>query len=199
VANLVALAAATAVLVIIPGPNAALIVANTVKHGFRTGALTVFGTTAGVAAQLVLVVFGLAIVIEVAAEILTWIRWAGVVYLVYLGIRTWHEPASGPCGASATPNVFWRGCLIAAVNPKTLLFNAAFLPQFVGSEVGVAMPAVVAAVYLGILLAGDLIWAAAAGSAARLFDRLADRRNRISGGVLVAAGVGLALSRRGGQ
>jgi threonine/homoserine/homoserine lactone efflux protein len=197
VANLLALIAATAVLVIIPGPNAALIVANTLRYGLRTGCVTVFGTTLGVAIQLAAVVLGMAVIIELAAEALTWIRWAGVAYLVYLGIRTWNEPASDLNSVLAAPAIFWRGCMIAAINPKTLLFNAAFLPQFVvaNGDVGQQL-AVVASVFLIVLLLGDLVWALGASSARRLLDRYSGARNRVTGGFLVAAGAGLALSRR---
>ena len=132
--NILALGLATAVLVAIPGPNVALIVANSLQYGFRQGATTVLGTTLGVALQLGLVVLGLAAVIEFAADLLTWIKWAGVVYLVYLGIRAWREPAGDLADVGARPAVFWRGCMIAALNPKTLLFNAAFLPQFLSGR-----------------------------------------------------------------
>ena len=117
IANLMALAAATAILVAIPGPNVALIVATSLSHGLRSGVTTVLGTTLGVALQLVLVVLGMAAVVEYAAGTLAWIRWAGVVYLVYLGIRTWRlQPSDAP--EPPRPAVFWRGCLIAALNPK---------------------------------------------------------------------------------
>ena len=196
-ANLLVLIAATAVLVMIPGPNAALIVANTLRYGLRMGCVTVFGTTLGVAIQLAAVVLGMAAIIEFAAEALTWIRWAGVAYLVYLGIRTWNEEPGDLNSVSAAPAVFWRGCMIAAINPKTLLFNAAFLPQFVvaNGDVGQQL-AVVAAVFLAVLLLGDMLWALGASSARILLDRYAGARNRITGGFLVVAGVGLALSRR---
>jgi threonine/homoserine/homoserine lactone efflux protein len=180
----------------IPGPNVALIVANSLRFGVQRGAVTVLGTTAGVALQLSLVIGGLAVIIELAAQALAWIRWAGVAYLIYLGISTWCQPAPGLSGVVAAPAVFWRGCLVAAVNPKTLLFNAAFLPQFVTADGGAGSLAAVAAVYLVVVVAGDMIWAAAAGAAARLFDRLGDERTRISGACLIAAGLGLAFSRR---
>jgi threonine/homoserine/homoserine lactone efflux protein len=197
VANLLALIVATAVLVMIPGPNAALIVANSLRYGLRMGCVTVFGTTLGVAIQLAAVVLGMAVIIELAAEALTWIRWAGVAYLVYLGIRTWNELASNLNSVSAAPAVFWRGCMIAAINPKTLLFNAAFLPQFVvaNGDVGQQL-AVVASVFLIVLLLGDLVWALGASSARQVLDRYSGARNRVTGGFLVAAGAGLALSRR---
>jgi threonine/homoserine/homoserine lactone efflux protein len=197
VANLLALGVATAILVMIPGPNVALIIANSIRYGLGVGAVTVLGTTVGVAIQLMTVVLGLAVIVEIAAEALMWIRWAGVAYLIYLGIRTWNEPADDLSTISAAPAMFWRGCMVAAVNPKTLLFNAAFLPQFVsdsGSATG--QLALVAAVFLTVLLLGDMIWALTAASARRLLDRYAGARNRMTGGFLVAAGVGLALSRR---
>jgi len=197
VANLFALIVATAVLVMIPGPNAALIVANSLRYGLRMGCVTVFGTTLGVAIQLAAVVLGMAVIIELAAEALTWMRWAGVAYLLYLGIRTWNEPASDLNSVSAAPAIFWRGCMIAAINPKTLLFNAAFLPQFVVANGDASQQlAVVASAFLIVLLLGDLVWALGASSARRVLDRYSGARNRVTGGFLVAAGVGLALSRR---
>lgn len=196
-ANLITLAVATAILVAIPGPIVGLIVANSMRYGSRVGIVTVTGTTLGNALQLLLVVLGMAALIELAADALNWIRWAGVVYLVFLGIRTWNEPAGDLGTADSTPAVFWRGCMVAVVNPKSLLFNAAFLPQFVVADGGVTgHPAVVAAVFLIVLFTGDLLWALSAGPARRLLDRYARVSNRVAGGFLLAAGIGLALARR---
>ena len=194
-ANLLALIAATAILVMIPGPNVALIVANSLRYGLRMGAVTVLGTTLGVALQLLAVVAGVAAVVEIAAEALTWIRWAGVAYLVWLGISTWRTPADDLTAVAAVPALFWRGCLVAAVNPKTLLFNAAFLPQFAGGGSFTEL-AIVAGVFLAVLLLGDLLWALFASSARRLLVTTSRTRNRITGGFLIAAGIGLALARR---
>jgi threonine/homoserine/homoserine lactone efflux protein len=194
--NVLALGIATAILVAIPGPNVALVVANSLQYGMRQGATTVLGTTLGVALQLVLVVLGMAAVIEFAADLLTWIKWAGVVYLIYLGICAWREPANDLAEVGARPAVFWRGCLIAALNPKTLLFNAAFLPQFLSAGAGAGEFLLIAGVFLAVLLVGDLLWAGFATSARRLLGRYGKLRNRLTGSFLVAAGVGLALSRR---
>jgi len=192
---LVALIIATSILVIIPGPNVALIVANSLQCGFRVGMVTVLGTTAGVALQLLLVVAGMSIAVELAADALTWIRWAGVIYLIWLGIRTWQKPSSDLRQVQAVPAMFLRGCLLAAVNPKTLLFNAAFLPQFVGDG-SPGQFALVGAVFLGVLFLGDAGWALFASSARKLLTRQSGWRNRITGAFLTVAGVGLALSRR---
>jgi len=192
---LVALIVATSILVIIPGPNVALIVANSLQHGFRMGAMTALGTTVGVALQLAIVVGGMAALVELAAGALTWIRWAGVIYLVWLGIRTWRKPAADLEKLTAAPVIFLRGCMLAAVNPKTLLFNAAFIPQFVGTG-SLSQFALVSAVFLGVLFLGDLGWALFASSARKLLTRYARLRNRITGIFLTTAGIGLALARR---
>jgi len=194
--NLLALTIATAILVAIPGPNVALIVANSLRFGLREGAITVLGTTLGVALQLGLVVLGMAALIEFAAETLAWVRWAGVAYLVYLGVRTWRQPPDDLGGVDAKPAVFWRACMIAAINPKTLLFNAAFLPQFLSTGGSAAQFLLIAAIFLSVLLLGDLLWAAFASSARRVLVQYGRFRNRLTGGFLVAAGIGLALSRR---
>lgn len=193
--NVVALVAATAVLVIIPGPNVALIVANSIRYGFRSGAVTALGTTLGVAFQLLFVVLGLAALVELAADALMWIRWAGVAYLIYLGVKVWRESPDDLKQVKAAPTVFWRGCVLAAVNPKTLLFNAAFLPQFV-ADGSVSQFAVVATVFLLVLLLGDVLWAVFASSARQMLGRFATARNKITGTFLVAAGIGLAAANR---
>lgn len=195
--NLIALTVATLVLVLFPGPNVALIVANSLSYGRRVGFVTVLGTTLGVALQLALVVFGMAAIIEMAANALAWVKWAGVIYLVWLGIRTWKQTAADLGSVHAAPTVFWRAFAIAAVNPKTMLFNAAFVPQFVPSgSSGAGQLALVAAVFLTVLCIGDTLWVLFASTARRLLGCAGRWRNRLTGGFLVTAGVGLALSRR---
>lgn len=194
--SLLALAAATAILVAIPGPNVALIVANSLRYGFGAGASTVIGTTLGVALQLVVVVAGTVALIEFAAAALAWIRWLGVAYLVWLGIRIWRQPPADLDPLVAERVVFWRGCVLAAVNPKTLLFGAAFLPQFVPSEAAALQAVAVACVYLTVLLLGDLLWATFASAAKGLLGRVAGLHRQLSGAFLVAAGFALALARR---
>ena len=195
-----ALIAATAVLVAIPGPNVALFVANTLRYGSRHGAITVLGTTIGVGVQLAAVVLGLALVLQLAGEALTWLKWIGVLYLLYLGYSTWREETAGMSDAAATDaplgRVFWQGLLLAAINPKTLIFSAAFLPQFVsaGAEGGLVllMPAVI---YLSVIFLGDMCWVISARAARPLLRRLGRWRNRLTGTLFLGAGIGLALAR----
>lgn len=193
--GLLALVVATAILVAIPGPNVALIVANSLGYGLRMGIMTVIGTTAGLALQLALVGVGMVALIEHAAAAMSWVRWLGVVYLVYLGLRTWRAPAEDLAHARPAPMMFWRGCLLAATNPKTLVFLVAFFPQFMAGGTALEVP-LFAAVYLAVVFAGDTLWAVFASSARPLLGKFVRLRNRIAGGFLVAAGIGLALARR---
>ena len=194
--SILILIAATMILVAIPGPNVALIVANSLQDGLRSGFVTVFGTTFGVAIQLALVILGMAAVIEVAADLLQWIKWGGVLYLLWLGVKIWRSPASDLDAIQAQPAVFWRGCVVAAANPKTLLFNAAFLPQFMGPGASTLHFGFIAVVFLAVLMLGDLLWALFANAARPFLHKAAGLRKRVTGAFLVLAGIGLALSRR---
>jgi len=199
--NIIALAATTILLVAIPGPNVAMIVANSIRHGARFGIVTVAGTTAGVALQLVIIISGLATLLSIAADILTWIKWGGVLYLLYLGIRTWKSAADDLDGYEASkepaPKLFWRGMVLAVVNPKTLIFNAAFLPQFADPSADPAHQMIILGfTFLAVLSLGDTMWAIAAGSARPFLSKYGRLRNKVTGGFLTASAVGLALARR---
>ena len=197
--NVIALVAATVVLILIPGPNVALIVANSLRYGLKIGIVTSLGTTAGIAVQLLISVLGLAALIELVADALTWIKWLGVCYLVYIGVTTWREPTSdlSEIRAQSRVRAFWRGVVLALLNPKTLLFNAAFLPQFVGHGSDASGQLVIlAAVFMLVIVVGDALWAVFAASARGWLGGIGHLHNRISGGFLVGAGIGLAMSRR---
>ncbi len=192
---------ATAVLMIVPGPNVALIVANSLAHGTRFGLLTVAGTSSAVVVQLAVVVLGAAAVLDLLASWFEWLRWLGVAYLVWLGIAAWRAPATDLSGTavqvrSARAN-FLRGFLVCLTNPKTLLFIGAFLPQFVvpGEAMGRQL-AILAGLFLAVAIVFDSTWAVLAGRLRGLLSMKARLRNRLTGGFLIGAGVGLALARR---
>lgn len=196
--NIIALVLAAAILVAIPGPNVALIVARSVQHGFRAGFVTTLGTTTGVAAQLLLIAAGVAALVEMASSALLIIKWAGAAYFVWLGIRTWRMNSELRTIPESTAVIFTHGFFVAVSNPKTLGFNIAFLPQFV-SESGPAgqQLLLLSTVYLSVLLVGDALWALFAASAKPWLTEYVQFSNRLTGGLLVGAGIGLALSRRG--
>lgn len=192
-----ALVAATLALVAIPGPNVTLIVANTLTHGTRHGVASVAGTTLGVALQVALLALGLAALMQVAAGLFEWLRWLGAGYLVWLGVTEWRR-GPGRLEAVAPQRLrplalLGQGMAVAVINPKTLLFNAAFLPQFAGPQGDGLIP--VALLYLAVVSAGDLLWVLAARSARGWLARAGDLRHRLSGALYMFAGAGLALAK----
>lgn len=193
--------AATAILILIPGPNVALIVANSVAHGTRLGLLTVAGTSSAMVIQLAFTVLGATAVLDILAAGFEWLRWAGVAYLLWLGIAAWRAPPAdlsraGPQARSPSL-IYARGFLVGLTNPKTLLFYGAFLPQFVtpGPDV-VRQLLVLAATFLAIAVVLDGLWAVLAGRLRALLLVHARLRNRVTGGLLFGAGLGLALARK---
>src|ERR1700716_4074478 len=84
---------AVAILMVIPGPNVALIVANSVAHGTRFGLLTVAATSSAVVVHLTLTVLGATAGLAFLAASFDWLRWLGVAYLVWLGVTIWRAPA----------------------------------------------------------------------------------------------------------
>ena len=193
------LIAATA-LVATPGPNVALIVANSLAHGPRYGLTTVVGTASAITIQLALTVLGASTVLAIVADWFSILRWAGVAYLVWLGLRAWMAAPAGLSG-EVTPRSLvataLRGFVVSISNPKTLLFFGAFLPQFITPGPNATQQlALLAATFLVVSTLGDSLWAVFARPLAGVLKIDGSLRNRLTGGLLIGAGVGLALARR---
>lgn len=192
---------ATVVLMLIPGPNVSLIVANSIAYGTRYGLLTLAGTSAAIVLQLGLTVYGLTALLELVATWFEWLRWLGVGYLLWLGIRQWRAPPTDLTRTLPQPRsvraIALRGFLISLTNPKTLLFFGAFFPQFIAPDrpIGPQL-ALLCGSFLLIAITLDSGWAMAAGRARGVLAMRGKLRNRLSGGLLIGAGVGLALAHR---
>lgn len=191
--------AAATLLVAMPGPNVAVIVANSLAHGPKSGLLTVAGTSSAMVLQLALTVAGMATVLSSLAGWFEWLRWIGVAYLVYLGVKTWRSTSDGdlPAADKSSAHVFLRGFLVSLTNPKTLLFYAAFLPQFVsGTSDPVSQLLILSAAFLVIAMCLDSGWALLAGRLRPHLNGRAKFRRRFTGALLVMAGAGLAMARK---
>ncbi len=196
-----AFVAATVVLILIPGPNVALIVANSVAHGARHGLVTVAGTSAAMVIQLTLTILGLSGFLSLLAGWFEWVRWLGVAYLLYLGLTALMAPTSDLTRVKAAnvpaAKMFFRGFVVSLTNPKTLLFYSAFLPQFVspGAD-ATAQLMILAATFLAIAVLLDSGWALLASRARGVLALNGRLRNRITGTFLISAAAGLALARK---
>lgn len=197
----IAFIAAVLVLMLIPGPNVALIVANSVAHGSKFGLLTVVGTTCAMIVQLGLTALGMTELLGALGSWFEWLRWVGVAYLVWLGVAQWRAAAVDLTRTSPQRKseraIVMRGFLVSLTNPKTLLFYGAFFPQFIdpAQRVGVQI-ALLAATFLALAILVDGGWAVLAGRARHLLATRGRLRNRLTGGLLVGAGAALAMARR---
>jgi len=194
---------ATVILSLIPGPNVALIVANSVAHGTRYGLLCVAGTSTAMIPQLLITIFA-ATIVSTLGIVFEWLRWLGVFYLLYLGISNWFttdklELELKPDKKTKTyKSVFWRGFWVSSINPKTLFFFAAFFPQFISTTgVNIFMQmGILALTFLIVISSIDILWAILAGIARYQIKKFANLRYKISSVFYLLAGLGLALARK---
>ena len=123
-------------LIIIPGPNVLVIVSTSIAHGKSQGLQTVAGTTSAMAIQLVVVAIGTTWLIQSLADGFQILKWLGVVYLLYLGLRHLKQALFNHGASTDKPSAsssFTKGFFVSLANPKTILFFSAFLPQFISS------------------------------------------------------------------
>jgi threonine/homoserine/homoserine lactone efflux protein len=199
--------AAAAALVAAPGPGQALVMARTLQGDLRAGLLTSVGLNLGTVVHTVAAALGLSALLLASATAFTLVKLVGAMYLLVLGARMLArslrarvvvpeapEPAAPQVESS---RLLLHGALTGVLNPKVALFFLAFLPQFVRPERGAVF---VQFAVLGLVLAtlgvmGDSIVAVIASRTGR---RMAAGvwRERLTGGVLIALGVRLALVRR---
>ncbi len=165
---------ASLALVAVPGPAVAFIVARSLAGGRRTGLVTAGGIGLGNLTHALAAAFGVSAVMAASGWALDGVRYAGAAYLIYLGIRGFFARARDSDGArenrvSSRGSDFFKGILVALLNPKVILFLLAFLPQFVDAERGEVRGQllVLGVSFVGIGWLGDSCWALVSGSLAR--------------------------------
>lgn len=194
---------ATTVMIALPGPSVLLTVAHSISFGWQHALSTVAGATMGIAIQLMVAIIGLTSLLNVVAEAFEWLRWAGAVYLVYLGIKQWRnasEPLELNTSSVSKTNLFVQGLVVTIPNPKSLIFIAAFLPQFIDRTHPLGLQlAFIIPTFLVITFTVTSVWALVAGNVRSLLrsQRVCQSVLRSAGGLMVIAGMGLALARRG--
>ena len=198
----IAFVIATTIMIFTPGPSVLLTVAHSVSFGWRQSLFTVGGATAGVAVQLIVAAIGLASLLNTIAGAFDWLRWLGAAYLVYLGIKQWRSAGAHQVfetEPTSSSDLFVQGLVTTIPNPKSLIFIAAFLPQFIDeTHPLIAQFAIIVPTFLVITFVITAIWAFMAGQARRLMrnQKTFKAMLRGSGLLMIGAGVGLALASR---
>lgn len=180
-----------------PGANNLLAFTNATRAGWGAAVRALSGRLAAFALMIGAVSLGLDALLGTSELAFQALKWAGVAYLVWLGVRTWRAPVDMPPAPTAA--LARREMLTALGNPKAYLLFTAFLPQFVDPGAAVA-PQLVAlgALYLAIEGCAAALWAGAGAWLGGPSLTAARRRalNRLSGGVMIGAAALLARSQR---
>ncbi|MBL8302517.1 MAG: LysE family translocator [Ideonella sp.] len=169
----VAFLLASLVLAATPGPGVVYVVTRTLAQGRRAGLASVAGVAIGNLGNAVGAALGLAALFAVSALAFEVVRYAGAAYLVWLGWRTLQSPvAPATEGAAAMPamppaRILRDGAVVSLLNPKTTLFFAAFLPQFIEPGGSAVLQSVgLGAVFVLIAACTDLLYVLGAGMVA---------------------------------
>ncbi|MFQ5522568.1 MAG: LysE family translocator [Acidimicrobiia bacterium] len=203
--SIISFSALAFVLIVAPGPSVMFVVSRAVALGRRAALMTVIGNAVGVYAQVVLVALGLAVIIERSIVIFTTVKLIGAAYLVWLGLQAIrHRRQLGPAlegGSRARPSrsVLRDGFVVGFANPKSIVFFAAILPQFVDAGGAPLSLQFLGMIFVVLALLSDSAWGLAAGAARQWFSRSPKRpeRLRVGGGLtMIGLGVQLALTGR---
>jgi len=190
------------ILAIVPGPTVTVILANSLKGGTLAGLSIIAGTQLGLVTMIGVVALGLEAVMGFMAFAFDWIKLAGAAYLVWLGFNMLRssgdlgQAAAGP--AKSYRRLVFDGFLVIWSNPKALIFLGAFLPQFVTDQSATFWQVMVLGLFF-MLIAGttDAVYAVLGGRARSLLSAARVKIvSRVSGAILMAGGVWLALQKR---
>ena len=195
-----AFCAASAILLAIPGPTVLLVISYALGHGRKVAFATVAGVTLGDFTAMTASMLGLGALLATSATIFTILKWVGATYLIYLGIKLWRAPVAKGDGAGDLPDapkerpsrIFAHTYLVTALNPKSLIFFVAFLPQFLDAHGPVAMQlAVFEITFLVLATANASLYALLAAMARQQIRKPRVQRfvNRTGGTLMIGAGV----------
>ncbi len=199
-----AFAAASAVLLAIPGPTVLLVVSYALGHGRKATAGTVAGVALGDFTSMTASLLGLGALLATSAAIFAALKWIGAAYLIYMGIRLWRAPV-GETGVEPVPEktsrrIFFHAYAVTALNPKSIIFFVAFLPQFLDpTRPLLAQMAIFEITFLVLATANSAAYAFMAAAARQKIRQASLLRavNRVGGSLLVGAGLLAAAWRHG--
>ena len=191
-----AFAAASSVLLVIPGPTVLLVVSYALGQGWRTALPMAIGVALGDFTAMTLSMLGLGALLATSATLFTVLKWVGAAYLVYLGIKLWRAggtlDAAPRTDAVSAAKMLGHAWLVTALNPKSITFFVAFLPAFLDPKADfLTQMLVFETTFLVLAFANAFGYALVASRARRLASnpRAIGVVNKVGGGLLVSAGV----------
>lgn len=199
--TLLAFMAASAAIIMIPGPAQAMVLARTLSDGRRAGVLTAVGLNVGTIGHAVAAGMGVSALLAASATAFSLVQYAGTAYLLHLGVQAWRAGDRLDTPPVATGrSALARAMVTGVLNPKVALFFVAFLPQFVDASQGSVLAQ---CLLLGSILAlmdvvyeTALVWLASGLAGTLQSRRTRQWQSRFTGAVLVGLGLKLALAER---
>ncbi len=198
----IAFAAASAVLIVIPGPTILLVVSYALGQGLQAALPMALGVALGDFVAMTLSMIGVGALLAASASVFMVLKWAGAAYLIWLGVKLWRSggrldatPRSDPASAA---KLFGHAFVVTALNPKGMTFFVAFLPQFVDPSADFLHQMLVfQATFLTLAFANALGYALIASRVRSLVanERIVRAFNRTGGSLLIGAGIGVAATR----
>jgi len=184
-----------------PGPGVFATTARAMASGFRPALTVIWGIVLGDIIFLLFAAFGLSMVARVLGNLFFIVKICGAAYLVWLGIKIWlQKPALAQRQTDSATRSNWGnfvgGLVITLSNPKVILFYCGFLPTFLDLSALTIIDLALVIAIITLVLSGVLsTYAFLASRARKMFthERAAKRLNRAAGGVMVAAGVAIAV------
>ena len=188
-------------LAFVPGPTVTVIIANSLRYGTRAGLMNVAGTQAGVVIWLTIAALGLGAAIQLMGVWFDALRWAGAIYLVWLGIKLFRSKgdlAIAVDRARPRGSFFLQGFIVIMSNPKMLVLFGALIPPFLSRDGNMMQQTLLLGVTFAVIAAvGDTCYALLAGKAGTWLSRSRIRAIEIVSGIcLTAGGVWMALRGR---
>ena len=197
-----AFVAASTIMLLIPGPTVLLVVSYALGQGWRAALPMAAGVALGDFTAMTLSLLGLGALLATSATVFTILKWIGAAYLVYLGIKLWRAGdvlrAEPRRDAVSTLRMLSHAWLVTALNPKSITFFVAFLPQFLDPQADVLTQMVILELTFLVLCSANAAgYALVAGKARQAVGspRVVRAFNRTGGALLVGAGVATATLR----
>jgi len=202
--NWAAFAAASAVLLVIPGPTILLVVSYALGQGWRTALPMAVGVALGDFTAMTLSMLGIGALLAASATVFTILKWIGAAYLIYLGIKLFRAggslEAKPRTDAASAAKMMAHAWIVTALNPKSITFFVAFLPQFIDRSGDFWTQMLIFEVtFLTLAFANAFGYALVAARARSVVasPRAIRIFNRTGGTLLVGAGLAAAATRSG--
>lgn len=190
-----------------PGPNMLMVMSVSAKHGVRASVVAMLGCMTALLAMMSISAAGLGAVLQTSPQVFEALRLAGAAYLAYLGVKVWRSPVQDQTAAETsaviapalnTGTIYRQAFLVAASNPKAILFAAAFFPQFIHADAPrFAQFAILLVTFTVIEVGWYTVYAVSGKRLSVYLQRATVMRafNRLTGGVFIGFAALMATAR----